>query len=174
MSNKRMKQATPNIRTIDHADHTDIERLFYVYSPDGKGEYETKAIWAVVWCGLKQEKQAMTYATSKTTITTREYLQALSDKGYTVVPQTVKIDDVLSLYAQIDALKAEVKNLDEGAKLMHSLATGGEQSVLSRLDNGVDAVDAQRWQNEGSKVINLNGYKATATASWRERHLNES
>lgn len=27
--------------------------------------------------------------------------------------------------------------------------------------------------NGGSKVINLNGYKATATASWRERHLNE-
>ena len=24
-----------------------------------------------------------------------------------------------------------------------------------------------------SKTINLNGYKATATASWRERHLNE-
>jgi len=23
----------------------------------------------------------------------------------------------------------------------------GEQSVLSRLDNGVDAVDAQRWQD---------------------------
>ena len=82
------------------------------------------------------------------TITTREYLQALSDKGYTVVPQTVKIEDVLSLYAQIDDLKAEVKNLDEGAKLMHSLATGGETSVLSRLDNGIDAVDAQRWQDE--------------------------
>lgn len=89
----------------------------------------------------------MTYATPKTTITTREYLQALSNTGYTVVPQTVKIEDVLSLYAQIDALKAEVKNLDEGAKLMHSLATGGEQSVLSRLDNGVDVVDAQRWQD---------------------------
>ncbi len=28
--------------------------------------------------------------------------------------------------------------------------------------------------NGGSKTINLNGYKATATASWRERHLNES
>ena len=112
------------------------------------------------------------------TITTREYLQALSDKGYTVVPQTVKIEDVLSLYAQIDDLKAEVKNLDEGAKLMHSLATGGETSVLSRLDNGVDAVDAQRWQDEQpNKTVDVtkyfNGYKATATKEWAKRHLNE-
>ena len=76
----------------------------------------------------------MTYATPKTTITTREYLQELSDKGYTVVPQTVKIEDVLSLYAQIDDLKAEVKNLDEGAKLMYSLATGGESQLLKDWD----------------------------------------
>ena len=148
MYNKRMKQATPNIRTIDHADHTDIERLFYVYSPDGNGGVSTSAIWAVVWCGQKQEKQAMTYVTNKTTMTEREYLQRLSEKGYTVLPPNLMtIDDILYLYKQIDELKAEVKNLDEGAKLMHSLATGGEQSVLSRLDNGVDAVDAQRWQD---------------------------
>ena len=90
----------------------------------------------------------MTYVTNKTTMTEREYLQRLSEKGYTVLPPNLMtIDDILYLYKQIDELKAEVKNLDEGAKLMHSLATGGEQSVLSRLDNGVDAVDAQRWQD---------------------------
>ena len=49
--------------------------------------------------------------------------------------------------AEVKDMQETVKNLDEGAKLMHSLATGGEQSVLSRLDNGVDAVDAQRWQD---------------------------
>jgi hypothetical protein len=38
---------------------------------------------------------------------------------------------------------------------------------------GADVQDAVRWQDEGSKTINLNGYKATATASWRERHWNE-
>ena len=59
---------------------------------------------------------------------------------------------------------------------------------LSRLDNGIDEVDAQRWQDEqielagrpdesGGESVDVsqyfNGYKATATASWRERHLNE-
>ena len=72
------------------------------------------------------------------------------------------------------AYNADIASADEGLRLFHSIASNGEQSVLSRLDNGVDAVDAQRWQDEGSKTINLNGYKATATASWRERHLNES
>ena len=76
--------------------------------------------------------------------------------------------------AEVKDLSDSMRDANEGAHLMHSLATGGEQSVLSRLDNGVDVVDAQRWQDEGSKTINLNGYKATATASWRERHLNES
>ena len=44
---------------------------------------------------------------------------------------------------------------------------------------GADVIDVVRWQEDllnipTSKTINLNGYKATATASWRERHLNES
>ena len=65
------------------------------------------------------------------------------------IPESfLTMGDVVELLERIEELKAEVKNLDEGAKLMHSLATGGEQSVLSRLDNGVDAVDAQRWQDE--------------------------
>ena len=49
--------------------------------------------------------------------------------------------------ADIASEQELTRNANEGAKLMHSLATGGEQSVLSRLDNGVDAVDAQRWQD---------------------------
>ena len=49
--------------------------------------------------------------------------------------------------ADIKAEQELTANANEGAHLMHSLATGGETSVLSRLDNGVDAVDAQRWQD---------------------------
>ena len=91
----------------------------------------------------------MTYATTKTTMTTREYLQKLANLGYTVIdPEIMRIQDVLMLYEQLDSLRDSLRDANEGAKLMHSLATGGEQSVLSRLDNGVDAVDAQRWQDE--------------------------
>ena len=90
----------------------------------------------------------MTYAISKITITTREYLQRLAEKGYTVIsPDVMTIQDVLMLYDQLDSLRDSLRDANEGAKLMHSLATGGEQSILSRLDNGVDAVDAQRWQD---------------------------
>ena len=83
-------------------------------------------------------------------ITTREYLQALSDKGYTVVPQTVKIEDVLSLYAQIDALKAEVKNLDEGAKMLYTLATKGEEKLLQdwQFNAIAEEADAKDWQDQ--------------------------
>ena len=164
MYNKRMNRT----RTITHPDgHTDVE----TYMKDADGVW----IWAVTQCGLKQEKQAMKYATQKITITTREYLQRLAEKGYTVIsPDVMTIQDVLMLYEQLDSLRDSLRDANEGAKLMHSVAMNGEQSVLSRLDNGVDAVDAQRWQDEGSKTINLNGYNATATASWRERHLNES
>ena len=112
-------------RTIVHSDgHTDVE----TYMKDADGVW----IFAVTQCN--QEKQAMTYATPKTTITTREYLQRLSDNGYTFVGKAVTIQDILFLYAQIDALEAEVKNLDEGAKLMHSLATGGESKLLKDWD----------------------------------------
>ena len=82
-------------------------------------------------------------------MTTREYLQRLAEKGYTVItPDVMTIQNVLSLYEQLDSLRDALRDANEGLKLMHSLATGGETSVLSRLDNGVDAVDAQRWQDE--------------------------
>ncbi len=53
------------------------------------------------------------------------------------------------------------------------------QLWASRVNVDVDkfllAMDFIRLQEKStSKTINLNGYKATATASWRERHLNES
>ena len=93
------------------------------------------------------------------------------------IPESfLTMGDVVELLERIEELKAEVKNLDEGLKLMHSLATGGEQSVLSRLDNDADVMDINRWMDEltqpASKTINLNGYKATATKEWAKRHLN--
>ena len=154
-----MKQATQTFRTIEHTDgHTDIEQLFVTSFPDSDGKMITSQVWAVIQCGQKQEKQAMANAT----ITTREYLQALSYKGYTVVPQTVKIEDVLSLYAQIDALRVELKSADEGLKLFHSIASNGEQSVLSRLDGKVDEVDAINWQDEAiAQEADYNDLKET-------------
>ena len=129
MYNKRMKTT----RTIVHSDgHTDVE----TYMKDADGVW----MWAVTQCngGL----------TMRQPITTREYLQRLAEKGYTVIsPDVMTIQDVLMLYEQLDSLRDSLRDANEGAKLMHSLATGGEQSVLSRLDNGVDVVDAQRWQD---------------------------
>ena len=104
-----------------------------------------------------------------------EYIVADVISDGATLPHSVNVDEyITNLLGQIKTLKAELKSADEGLKLFHSIASNGEQSVLSRLDGKVDEVDAVRWQDEGSKVINLNGYKATATASWRERHLNES
>lgn len=65
----------------------------------------------------------------------------------------------------------------------------GNGELFPIESNGVDAVDAQRWQDEqielagrhdesGGESVNVsqyfNGYKATATKEWAKRHLNES
>ena len=76
----------------------------------------------------------MTYATPKT-ITTREYLQRLAEKGYTVIsPDVMTIQDVLMLYEQLDSLRDSLRDANEGAKLIHSLATGGESKLLKDWD----------------------------------------
>ena len=132
-----MKQATPNIRTIDHADHTDIERLFYVYSLDGKGEYETKAIWAVVWCGLKQEKQAMTESTYEFSYAMQRLRDAIDYAQTDGDFQQARIwsNHVEKAYnADIASEQELTANANEGAKLMHSLATGGESKLLKDWD----------------------------------------
>jgi len=74
---------------------------------------------------------------------TREYLQALSDKGYKTIPSSAfTIDEVLDLYARIDELESKLTDANAGAKLMHSLATGGE----SRLD--ADLAAMLQWEDE--------------------------
>ncbi len=67
-----------------------------------------------------------------TKFTTREYLQILDEKEYTVIPaDNIEIKDVLALYARIDELEATVTNLNEGAKIMHAFATGGESELVN-------------------------------------------
>ena len=46
--------------------------------------------------------------------------------------------------AEVKDMQETISSADEGLRLFHSIASNGEQSVLSRLDNGVDA---QRWQD---------------------------
>ena len=95
----------------------------------------------------------MTYATAKTTITTREYLQRLAEKGYTVIsPDVMTIQDVLMIYEKLDSLRDSLRDANEGAKLMYNVAMKGEQSVLSRLDGGADVRDAINWQDEPNKL----------------------
>ena len=61
--------------------------------------------------------------------------------------------------AEVKDMQETISSADEGLKLFHSIASNGEQSVLSRLDNSVDAVDAQRWQDEPAiEDITVNGY----------------
>ncbi len=64
-------------------------------------------------------------------------------------PALAWVNHVEAAYnADIKAEQELTANANEGAKLLHSLATGGETSVLSRLDNGVDVQDAVNWQDE--------------------------
>jgi len=64
------------------------------------------------------------------------------------IPESfLTMGDIVELLERIEELKAELANANEGARLLHSLATGGETSVLSRLDNGADVQDAVRWQD---------------------------
>ena len=77
----------------------------------------------------------MTYAISKITITTREYLQRLAEKGYTVIsPDVMTIQDVLMLYDQLDSLRDSLRDANEGAHLMYMYGQGGESKLLKDWD----------------------------------------
>ena len=109
-------------REIKHGDgHIDIETLF--------GD-----VWAVTKCNLE---------VAMPTFTTREYLQKLDSNGYKSIPTYVmKVKDVLALYARIDELEAMVANLNEGAKIMHAFATGGESKLLADWQTEAEALAA--------------------------------
>ena len=102
MYNKRMKQATPNIRTIDHADHTDIERLFYVYLLDN-GKVSRSAIWAVVWCGLKQENAMELKDARKCDVNGTQVIICDVLETGAVLPHSILLDEYLNPTWEQDA-----------------------------------------------------------------------
>lgn len=93
----------------------------------------------------------MTQATPKT-ITTREYLQRLAEKGYTVIsPDVMTVQDVLSLYEQLDSLRDSLRDANEGAHLMYMYGQGGEAKLLQDWGIG-EAVKTEREPYTDRKV----------------------
>ena len=79
-------------------------------------------------------------------MTQLEYAKAYAPASR--IPESfLTMGEVVELLERIEELKAELKSADEGLKLFHSIASNGEQSVLSRLDGKVDEVDAVNWQD---------------------------
>ena len=72
---------------------------------------------------------------------------------------------------------------EDSARIKHDVEFGYHKNIAQFWAKEVQPVDVDKFllamefirlqENPTSKTINLNGYKATATASWRERHLNE-
>jgi hypothetical protein len=58
-----------------------------------------------------------------------------------MLPYDIEINEYIA------ELQADLANANEGARLMYSVATGGEQSALSHIDNHVDTVDAGAWED---------------------------
>jgi len=82
-----------------------------------------------------------------TTMTPLEY--AKSYAAASRIPESVlTMGGLVELYELIARLRAEVINLNEGARMLHSLATGG----ASRFDGGVDVQQAHDWQDEADAL----------------------
>ena len=77
-----------------------------------------------------------------TTMTQLKY--AKSYAAASRIPESfLTMGGLVDLLERIDELKAEVVNLNEGARMLHSLATGG----ASRFDGSVDVQQAHGWQD---------------------------
>ena len=73
---------------------------------------------------------------------------------------------------------------EDHARIKHDVEFGYHKNMAHFWAKEVQPVNVDKFllamqfirlqEKPTSKVINLNGYTATATASWRERHLNES
>ena len=82
-----------------------------------------------------------------TTMTQLEY--AKSYAAASRIPESVlTMGGLVELYELIARLRAEVINLNEGARMLHSLATGG----ASRFDGSVDVQQAHDWQDEADAL----------------------
>ena len=91
--------------------------------------------------------------------------EVYEDNGLEIVDivETSKLVD--TLYAKIDELNATIANLNEGAKIMHAFATGGESKLL------------EDWQIEaeaGDKKTDFNTPKPRiiVSQSWLDKHTN--
>ncbi len=87
--------------------------------------------------------------------TNHSYYQALADAGHNITK--VATADILALYARIDELEAMVTNLNEGAKIMHAFATGGESKLLAD------------WKDE---PISTPKPRIIVSQSWLDKHTN--
>ncbi len=145
MYNKAMNTT----RTIIHSDgHTDIE----TYLQDADGVW----MWAVTQCNGGDMARTLN--------------GKLTGKAAHGIDE-IMVDEPSTLTAEDRArIKAGIENN------YHSYnATRWASEVKVDVDKFLLAMDFIRLQEKPtSKTLNLNGYKATATASWRERHLNES
>jgi hypothetical protein len=129
-------------RTIQHDEsHTDTEELF--------GD-----VWAVTQCNCTLVTQEITMSTQ--TMTPLEY--AKSYAAASRIPESVlTMGGLVALYERIATLEAEIKNLDEGARLLHSLATGGESKLLADWQDTPEIKEA----NQASDKFNYDAVKET-------------
>ena len=58
--------------------------------------------------------------------------------------------------AEVADMKEEVKNLDEGAKMLYTLATKGEEKLLQdwQLNAIAEEADAKDWQDQTTQLRN--------------------
>jgi hypothetical protein len=94
--------------------------------------------------------------TMSTTMTPLEYAKSYAPASR--IPESVlTMGGLVELLERIDELKAEVVNLDEGARLLHSLATGGESKLLADWQDTPEIKEA----NQASDKFNYDAVKET-------------
>jgi hypothetical protein len=71
------------------------------------------------------------------------------------IPESfLTMGDVVEMLERIEELKADLANANEGARLMHSVATGGESKLLESWKDEAIAQesDAKDWQKQVSEL----------------------
>jgi len=136
-------------RTITHdSNHTDIE----TYLQDADGVW----MWAVTQCNGGDMARTLN--------------GKLTGKAAHGIDE-IMVDEPSTLTAE------------DRARIKDDVSVGYHKYQAHLWAKEVQPVDVDKFllamqfirlqEKPTSKMINLNGYKATATASWRERHLNE-
>jgi hypothetical protein len=83
----------------------------------------------------REDDELLDLTQQETTMSTQTMTPLEYAKSYAAasrIPESfLTMGDVVDLLELIATLEAEIKNLDEGARLLHSLATGGESKLLA-------------------------------------------